>query len=82
MAAICCCLFGGLCCAFIPFCMEMCHDAHHFCTKCGQKVAIRPHEGAVQTFAPLNPVVTAPGQIQPPKAAAVSHETSGIGEKN
>ncbi|KAJ5690149.1 LPS-induced tumor necrosis factor alpha factor [Penicillium macrosclerotiorum] len=73
MAAVACCLFGGICCAFIPYCMEMCHDSHHFCTNCGQKVAIRPHDGAVQVFLPEAPVVTAPGYVQPPQAVAVSH---------
>lgn len=82
MAAACCCLFGGICCAFLPFCMEMCHDAHHFCAQCGQKVAIRPHDGPVQVFSPAPPVVIAPGHIQPPQAVAVSHGTSGISEKN
>ncbi|KAJ5176583.1 uncharacterized protein N7482_002460 [Penicillium canariense] len=78
MAAVCCCLFGGIICAFLPYCMEMCHDSHHFCTNCGQKVAaIRPHDGQVQVFSPHSPVVTAPGHVQPPQAVAMSHRTSG-----
>ncbi|KAJ5922852.1 hypothetical protein N7516_010555 [Penicillium verrucosum] len=70
MAAVCCCLFGGICCAFLPFCMEMCHDSHHFCTNCGVQVAIHPHEGPVQQFGPNSPgaIIQAPGRIQPPEA--------------
>ncbi|OOQ82290.1 hypothetical protein PEBR_39537 [Penicillium brasilianum] len=74
MAAVGCCLFGGIICAFLPYCMEMCHDSHHFCSNCNQKVAIRPHDGQVQLFLPQNPVVTAPGQIQPPQPVAMTHE--------
>jgi hypothetical protein len=68
-AAVCCCLFGGICCAFLPFCMEMCHDSHHFCTHCGAQVAIHPHEGPVQQFGPNlpGPITQAPGRIQPPQ---------------
>ncbi|KAJ5967029.1 hypothetical protein N7501_003277 [Penicillium viridicatum] len=70
MAAVCCCLFGGICCAFLPFCMEMCHDSHHFCTNCGVQVAIHPHEGPVQQFGPNSPgaIIQAPGRVQPPQA--------------
>ncbi|EKV19878.1 LPS-induced tumor necrosis factor alpha factor [Penicillium digitatum] len=70
MAAVCCCLFGGICCAFLPFCMEMCHDSHHFCTNCGVEVAIHPHDGPVQQFGPDSPgaITQAPGCIQPPEA--------------
>ncbi|OKO99990.1 hypothetical protein PENSUB_8207 [Penicillium subrubescens] len=77
MAAVGCCLFGGIICAFLPYCMEMCHDSHHFCTNCGQKVAIRPHDGQVQIFSPQNPVVTAPAHIPPPQAVAMTHENMG-----
>ncbi|KAJ5210129.1 LPS-induced tumor necrosis factor alpha factor [Penicillium cf. griseofulvum] len=70
MAAICCCLFGGLCCAFLPYCMQMCHDSHHFCTNCGVQVAIHPHDGPVQQFGPDSPgaIIQAPGRIEPPQA--------------
>ncbi|KXG52226.1 LPS-induced tumor necrosis factor alpha factor [Penicillium griseofulvum] len=70
MAAICCCFFGGICCAFLPYCMEMCHDSHHFCTNCGVQVAIHPHEGPVQTFGPDSPgaIIQAPGRVEPPQA--------------
>ncbi|CAG8908906.1 unnamed protein product [Penicillium egyptiacum] len=70
MAAVCCCLFGGILCAFLPFCMEMCHDSHHFCTNCGVQVAIHPHEGPVQQFGPnsLGAIIQGPGRIQPPQA--------------
>ncbi|KGO45956.1 LPS-induced tumor necrosis factor alpha factor [Penicillium expansum] len=70
MAAVCCCLFGGICCAFLPFCMEMCHDSHHFCTNCGVQVAIHPHDGPVVQFGPDSPgaIIEAPGRIQPPEA--------------
>ncbi|CRL20936.1 LPS-induced tumor necrosis factor alpha factor [Penicillium camemberti] len=70
MAAVCCCLFGGICCAFLPFCMEMCHDSHHFCTNCGVQVAIHPHEGPVQQFGPNSPgaIIQAPARVQPPQA--------------
>ncbi|KAJ5089472.1 LPS-induced tumor necrosis factor alpha factor [Penicillium argentinense] len=77
MAAVACCLFGGICCAFIPYCFEMCHDSHHFCTNCGQQVAMRPHDGPVQVYSPQAPVVSAPGHVQAPKVAAVAHDTSG-----
>ncbi|KAJ5966291.1 hypothetical protein N7481_013005 [Penicillium waksmanii] len=80
MAAVGCCLIGGICLAFLPFCMEMCHDCHHFCTKCGQKVAIRPHDGPVQLFAPHPPVVaTAPEPVKAPEPVAM---TQGPSEKN
>ncbi|KAJ5124836.1 uncharacterized protein N7515_008661 [Penicillium bovifimosum] len=70
MAAICCCIFGGIICAFLPYCMEMCHDTHHFCTNCGAQVATFPHEGPVQQFSPQapGPVIVAPGPIRPPEA--------------
>lgn len=76
MAAVGCCLFGGIICAFLPYCMEMCHDSHHFCTLCGAKVAIRQHEGEIQVFTPQQPVVAAPGQVQPPQAVAMTHDTT------
>lgn len=70
MAAVCCCIFGGIICAFLPYCMQMCHDAHHFCTNCGQKVALAPHDAPVQVFSPMNTgtVVVPPGPIQAPEA--------------
>jgi lipopolysaccharide-induced tumor necrosis factor-alpha factor len=72
MAAVCCCLFGGIICAFLPYCMQMCHDAHHFCTSCGQKVAYAPHDAPVQVFGPLNPgsVVVPPAPVKAPEAVA------------
>lgn len=77
MAAVGCCLIGGICLAFLPFCMEMCHDCHHFCTLCGQKVAMLPHDGPVQLFAPQPPVLDAPGAVQPPQPVAMTHDPSG-----
>ncbi|KAJ5397524.1 hypothetical protein N7509_005637 [Penicillium cosmopolitanum] len=78
LAAVGCCLIGGICLAFLPFCMEMCHDCHHFCTKCGQKVAIRPHDGPVQLFAPHPPVVaTAPEPVKAPEPVAMTQDPSG-----
>lgn len=70
MAALGFCLFGGICCAFLPFCMEMCHDAHHFCSNCGQKVALVPHDSPVQVFSPSNPgmVTVPPKPVQAPEA--------------
>ncbi|CAG8927102.1 unnamed protein product [Penicillium salamii] len=70
MAALCCCLFGGICCAFLPYCMQMCHDSHHFCTNCGQKVALAPHDAPVQVFSPSNPgmVTVPPKPVQAPEA--------------
>ncbi|KAF7713214.1 Uncharacterized protein PECH_001610 [Penicillium ucsense] len=76
MAAICCCLFGGIICAFLPYCMQMCHDTHHFCTKCGERIAVRSHDGGVEvvTPAPPRPVNVAPPQIQAPQAVALSEK--------
>ncbi|KAJ6030093.1 uncharacterized protein N7446_000844 [Penicillium canescens] len=79
MAAVCCCLFGGIICAFLPYCMEMCHDCHHFCGNCNNKIAIFPDEGTVQVFTPANPapgqgqgpVHTAPAPVEPPQAQPV-----------
>ncbi|KAJ5328858.1 LPS-induced tumor necrosis factor alpha factor [Penicillium brevicompactum] len=70
MAAVACCLFGGICCAFLPYCMEMCHDAHHFCSQCGKRVALVPHDAPVQVFSPSNPGIVAvePRPIQAPEA--------------
>ncbi|OQE15694.1 hypothetical protein PENSTE_c027G06618 [Penicillium steckii] len=76
MAAVGCCLLGGICFAFLPFCMEMCHDSHHFCTKCNKLVAIRAHDGPVQLFSPQPPVVAAPEAVQPPKPVAMTQDTS------
>ncbi|EPS34307.1 hypothetical protein PDE_09271 [Penicillium oxalicum 114-2] len=76
LAACCCCLFGGIICAFLPYCMKMCHDTHHYCTHCGQKIAVRSHDGPVEvvTPAPPKPVNTEPPQIQPPQAVALSEK--------
>jgi hypothetical protein len=51
--------------------MQMCHDAHHFCSQCGQKVAHAPHDAPVQVFLPENTgtVVVSPGLVQAPEAA-------------
>ncbi|KAJ5153906.1 uncharacterized protein N7500_009345 [Penicillium coprophilum] len=70
LAAVGCCLFGGICCAFLPYCMQMCHDSHHFCTNCGVQVAIVPHDGPIQQFGPNSPgaIIQAPGRIEPPQA--------------
>lgn len=78
LAAVGCCLIGGICLAFLPFCMEMCHDCHHFCSKCGQKVAIRPHDGPVQIFSPHPPVIaTAPEAVKPPQPVAMTGGPNG-----
>ncbi|KAJ5757887.1 uncharacterized protein N7511_006581 [Penicillium nucicola] len=83
IAAVCCCLFGGIICAFLPFCCEMCHDCHHFCANCNNKVAFVPDDGSTQVYSPANPapiqgqaqnrapVNTAPTPIQPPQAVPV-----------
>ncbi|OQD85480.1 hypothetical protein PENANT_c010G00684 [Penicillium antarcticum] len=81
MAAVCCCLFGGIICAFLPYCFEMCHDSHHFCGNCNNKVAFLSDEGKLEVYSPANPaprqgqsrapVNTAPSPIQPPQAQPV-----------
>jgi lipopolysaccharide-induced tumor necrosis factor-alpha factor len=50
--------------------MQMCHDAHHFCTNCGQKVALAPHDAPVQVFSPMNTgtVIVPPAPVQAPEA--------------
>ncbi|KAJ5555665.1 LPS-induced tumor necrosis factor alpha factor [Penicillium sp. DV-2018c] len=75
LGAICCCILGGCICAFLPFCMQMCHDTHHYCTNCGSQVATSPHDGPVELFSPQVPgsVVAAPGLIRPPREAVMKN---------
>ncbi|XP_038582077.1 uncharacterized protein LOC119908454 [Micropterus salmoides] len=42
LICILCIVFGAVCgCCLIPFFMESCKDAHHFCTKCNVKLGVR-----------------------------------------
>ncbi|OJJ43180.1 hypothetical protein ASPZODRAFT_1170675 [Penicilliopsis zonata CBS 506.65] len=47
-----CCLFGGVICVFLPFCMQLCYENYHYCSYCGQMVAIVKHNGEVQVIPP------------------------------
>ncbi|QKX64783.1 uncharacterized protein TRUGW13939_11959 [Talaromyces rugulosus] len=55
IAALLCCIFCGVICAFVPYLCKWAQEYHHFCGNCGVKVAIRPTDGPVQVQRPMPP---------------------------
>ena len=47
-----CCLFCGIIGVCVPYLCHWAQETDFNCSRCGNRVAFRPHEGPIQTFRP------------------------------